>query len=77
MKLNTECYVLPYPEVNDDDTEELPAFAAQNNLEFIYRDEMLQDVIAAAVDEDKNISKMKKYICEQYGFKYGIRRINE
>ncbi len=28
----------------------LPEFAVQNNLEFVYRDEIPQDVIAAAVD---------------------------
>lgn len=59
IKLDTECYVLPYPEIDDDDTEELPEYAVQYNLEFVYRDEMLQDVISAAVDEDENISNEK------------------
>lgn len=60
IKLDSECYVLPYPEIDDeDDTEQFPEFAVQNNLEFVYRDELLQDVIAAAVDEDEDISNKK------------------
>ena len=60
LKLTSECYVLPYPDVDmDSDTEELPEFAVQNNLEFIYRDEMLQDVIASAVDEDEDMPNKK------------------
>lgn len=60
IKLDSECYVLPYPEVDDETyEEEMPEFAVQNNLEFVYRDEMLQDVIATAVDEDEDISNKK------------------
>lgn len=59
LGLKSECYVLPYPEIDDDDNETLPEFAVQNGLEFVYRDEMLQDVIAAAVDEDEDISDKK------------------
>ncbi len=36
--------------VDDNDNDMLPEFAVQSNLEFVYRDEMPQDVIAAAVD---------------------------
>ena len=71
IKLDTECYVLPYPEIDDDDyTEELPEFAVQNNLECIYRDEMLQDVIAAAVDEDEDISNKKILKAIEYYAEY-------
>ena len=71
IKLDTECYVLPYSEINDEDyTEELPEFAVQNNLVFVYRDEMLQDVIAAAVDEDEDISNKKILKAIKYYDKY-------
>ncbi len=59
LDLKSECYVLPYPDIDDDDNEKLPEFAMRNGLEFVYRDEMLQDVIAAAVDEDEDISDKK------------------
>lgn len=66
IKLDSECYVLPYPDITDDDEEILPEFAVQNNLEFVYRDEMLQDVIAMAVDEDEDISNKKILKAIQY-----------
>lgn len=59
LNLKSECFVLQYPEIDDDNNEILPEFAVQNKLEFVYRDEMLQDVVAAAVDEDEDISDQK------------------
>ena len=59
LKLDSECWVLPYPDIDDDDNETLPEFAVQNGLDFIYRDEMLQDVIANAVDEDEEMPDEK------------------
>ena len=70
LGLKSECYVLPYPDVDDDDNEELPEFAVQNGLEFIYRDEMLQDVIANAVDEDEDISDKKLLKAIEYYDEY-------
>lgn len=70
LKLDSECYVLPYPDVDDDDNEILPEFAVQNGLEFIYRDEMLQDVIANAVDEDEEVSDKKLLKAIEYYDKF-------
>ena len=71
IKLDTECYVLPYPEISDEDyAEKFPEFAVQNNLAFVYRDEMLQDVIAAAVDEDEDIPNKKILKAIKYYDKY-------
>lgn len=71
INLKSECYVLPYPTCNmEDDTEELPKLAIQYHLEFVYRDEMLQDVIAAAVSEDEDISNKKILKAIKYYDKY-------
>ena len=70
LSLKSECYVLPYPDVDDDDNEIYPEFAVQNGLLFIYRDEMLQDVIANAVDEDEEISDKKLLKAINYYDKY-------
>ena len=70
LNLKSECFVLPYPEIDDDDNQILPEFAVQNGLEFVYRDEMLQDVIAAAVDEDEDISNKKLLKAIKYYEKY-------
>ena len=32
LNLKSECFVLPYPEIDDDDNEILPEFAVQNGL---------------------------------------------
>ncbi len=71
LNLKSECYVLPYPKYDlETDTEEENEFAVQNGLEFVYRDEMLQDVIAAAVDEDADISNKKLLKAIKYYEKY-------
>lgn len=71
LNLKSECYVLPYPKYDlETDTEEENEFAVQNGLEFVYRDEMLQDVIAAAVDEHEDISNKKLLKAIKYYEKY-------
>lgn len=71
LNLKSECYVLPYPKYDPEtDTEEENEFALQNGLEFVYRDDMLQDVIAAAIDEDEDISNKKLLKAIKYYEKY-------
>lgn len=43
--LNTVCYLDDYPEIDDDDEETYSQFVVSNNLELLFREELIQDVI--------------------------------
>ncbi len=47
--LRTECYVDEYPDITDDDEEILPPFALEHRLGFVFRDEMVQDVVISCL----------------------------
>jgi len=71
VKLNSECFVIPDSEVDwDAQPPKLPEFAVQNKLEYVYSNEMLQDVISMAVDDDEEIPNKKIFKAIQYYDKY-------
>lgn len=43
--LDTDCVIDEYSEITDDDEEIFPKYITQNNLEFWFTDELLEDVI--------------------------------
>lgn len=58
--LNSFCYIYEYPKIDDDTNEEVfPKYVTNNDLELIYRDELLQDVIIVALKKYKYISNEK------------------
>lgn len=57
IHLNSRCYIDEYPEIDDNTYEErLPRFIIENELELVYRDELLQDVVVSALSRKKNVS---------------------
>lgn len=55
--LDSDCYVDEYPEIDDDTYEEtLPEFVYKNELELVFRDELLQDVVISALKRKENAS---------------------
>lgn len=52
------CYICSYPDI---DEETYPNFVIKNNLELIYKDELIQDVIAYCVNNNPKVS-IKKII---------------
>ena len=60
IDLNSCCYIYEYPEIDDDTDEEVfPKYITNNDLQLIYRDELLQDVIIVALKKYKYISNEK------------------
>lgn len=56
IDLDTLCYIDEYPDITDDDEEILPEFIIKKECEFAYRDEMLQDVVIAALGRKADIT---------------------
>lgn len=54
MELESDCYIDDYPDFDEDDNEIYSAFISSNNLELIYRDEMIQDVVIASLNQKNN-----------------------
>ncbi|MCM1183213.1 MAG: hypothetical protein NC337_07550 [Roseburia sp.] len=55
ISLMSECYILDYPEIDDDTDEEvLPQEAIENQMDIVYRPELLQDAIIAALHQKPN-----------------------
>lgn len=50
----TICYVDDYPDFDDDDNEIYPDYIVNNNLELLYRDEIIQDVIITCLKQKNN-----------------------
>ena len=51
ISAETKCYVDEYPEFDEDDNEIYSDFVKNNNLELLFRDEMIQDVIIASLHQ--------------------------
>lgn len=51
MTLEADCCIDDYPDFDDDDNEIYSEFIANNNMELIYRDEMIQDVVIASLKQ--------------------------
>jgi len=57
VELYSGCYIDEYPEIDDISYEEkLPSFIEENELQLIFRDELLQDVVASALSRKENAS---------------------
>jgi len=54
ISAETKCYVDEYPEFDEDDNEIYSDFIRNNNLELLFRDEMIQDVIIASLNQKSN-----------------------
>ncbi len=54
INLDTVCYIDNYPDFDDDDEETYPLYVIENDLDFKYRDELLQDVICSALYSKSN-----------------------
>ncbi len=59
VTLDSKCVVDNYPDYDDDDNEILPEYAEQNDMELVFRDELIQDVIINAVVQKKDLSVEK------------------
>lgn len=71
--LETDCVIDEYSEITDDDEEIFPKYITQNNLEFWFTDELLEDVTfntlkqkASATNEE--ILKAIKYYNDRDSF---------
>lgn len=49
--LETDCVIDEYSEITDDDEEIFPKYITQNNLEFWFTDELLEDVTFNALKQ--------------------------
>ena len=56
VSLESICYVDDYPEFDDDDNEIYSEYVLSNNMELIYRDEMIQDVVIACLNQKDDVS---------------------
>jgi len=54
--LESICYIDDYPEFDDDDNEIYSEYVLNNNMELIYRDEMIQDVVIACLNQKDDVS---------------------
>lgn len=54
ITLETICYIDAYPDFDDDDNEIYSDYIINNNMELIYRDEIMQDVIIACLKQKNN-----------------------
>lgn len=52
--LETDCVIDEYSEITDDDEEIFPESITQNNLEFWFTDELLEDVTFNALKQKKS-----------------------
>ena len=50
----TICYIDDYPDFDEEDNEVYPDFVKENNMELLYRDEMVQDVVMACLNQKDN-----------------------
>ena len=50
----TICYIDDYPDFDDDDNEIYSDYIVNNNMELIYRDEIIQDVIITCLNQKSN-----------------------
>ena len=53
---DTQGYVDEYPYYDDDDNEILSDYVAGNDMYMLYRDEMVEDVVASCIDQKENAS---------------------
>lgn len=57
ITLTDICYIDEYSDFDDDDENEiLPDFIEENDLEFVFREELLQDVIINALEQKPDAS---------------------
>ncbi|WP_368490465.1 hypothetical protein [Clostridium sp. BJN0013] len=57
VELDSECYIDEYPEIDDTSYEEkLPNFIEEKELQLVFRDELLQDVVVSALNRKENAS---------------------
>ena len=54
MTLESICYIDDYPEFDEEDNEIYSPFIVQNNMKLIYRDEMIQDVVIACLNQKRD-----------------------
>ena len=67
MELDLNCYRDEYPEIDDKGFEEkLPSFIEEKELQLIFRDELLQDVIVSALNRKENASNEELLEAIQY-----------
>lgn len=60
LTLKTICYIDDYPEIDDDDEEEIYSdFVNQNDLSLLFREELVQDVIMNAVDQKQSVTNQE------------------
>ncbi|APC40314.1 DUF7716 domain-containing protein [Clostridium estertheticum] len=57
VELKSNCYIDEYPEIDDTSFEEKsPSFIEERELQLIFRDELLQDVIVSTLSRKENAS---------------------
>lgn len=56
--LDTICYLDEYADINDDE-EVFPSFVVKNGLNFLFREELLQDVITNALHQKPSASNQE------------------
>lgn len=69
--LTSECYILDYPEIDDDTDEEiLPPKAIENHMDIVYRPELIQDAITAALYQKPNATNSELLCAVNYYIRY-------
>ena len=66
ISLDSKCYIDDYPDINDNDEEIYPEFIADNGLELIYRDKLIQDVVISCLEQKKSVSLEEIMIAINY-----------
>ena len=59
LTLDSPCFIDQYPTIDDKDNEIYPPFISENNLQFMFMDSLLQDVIMNCLDQDSAVTPEK------------------
>lgn len=59
ITLETICFLDGYPEIDDDDEEIFPDFVTNNRLTFLFREELIQDVVKNALSQKLSASNVE------------------
>ena len=69
LLLDSCCYVLDYPEIDDEtDEEKLPLLAVKNNMNTVYRPELIQDIITSALYQKRDATNIELLNAVHYYF---------
>lgn len=66
LNLDTICYLDDYPEITEADEEIFSEFVVNNSLEFLFRDELVQDVVLSVLEQKSTATENEILRAIQY-----------